>query len=67
VIGLGTSALKVFLAVEHCDMRKGFNGLAAAAIEHLGQRLSRDALFVLTNKRQNHVSECIPPIGTWAV
>lgn len=29
MIGLGSSALKVFLAVEPCEMRKGFNGLAA--------------------------------------
>ena len=50
------SALKIFLALEPCDMRKGFNGLAAAAVEHQGQRLSRDALFVFTNKRRQRVS-----------
>ena len=27
MIGLGMSALKVYLAVDPCDMRKGFNGL----------------------------------------
>ena len=31
MIGLGMSALKVYLAVEPCDMRKGFNGLTTAA------------------------------------
>jgi hypothetical protein len=31
------SALKVYLAVEPCDMRKGFNGLSIAAVEHLAQ------------------------------
>ena len=36
MIGLGMSALKVYLAVEPCDMRKGFNGLTIAATEHLG-------------------------------
>ena len=28
------AALKVYLAVEPCDMRKGFNGLTTAAVEH---------------------------------
>jgi hypothetical protein len=40
VIGLGMSALKVYLAVEPCDMRKGFNGLSIAAVEHLAQPLA---------------------------
>ena len=31
MIGLGMAALKVYLAVEPCDMRKGFNGLTTAA------------------------------------
>ena len=34
------SALKVYLAVEPCDMRKGFNGLTVAAVEHLAQPLA---------------------------
>ena len=66
MIGLGTSALKIFLAVEPCDMRKGFNGLATAAVEHLGQRLSRDALFVFTNKRHTRVKVlCFDGTGLW--
>ena len=56
MIGLGMSALKVYLAVELCDMRKGFNGLSIAAVEHLAQPLACDALFVFINKRQNRVS-----------
>lgn len=55
MIGLGLSALKVYLAVEPCDMRKGFNGLATAAVEHLAQPLARDALFVFINKRHTRV------------
>ncbi len=31
-------SLKVFVAVEPCDMRKGFNGLFAAVTEGLGGR-----------------------------
>ena len=55
MIGLGMSALKVYLAVEPCDMRKGFNGLSTAAVEHLGQPLASDALFVFINKRHTRV------------
>ena len=32
-----SGSLKVFVAVEACDMRKGFNGLHAAVTERLGQ------------------------------
>ena len=56
MIGLGMAALKVYLAVEPCDMRKGFNGLTTAAVEHLGQPLAHDSLFVFTNKRRNRIS-----------
>lgn len=56
MIGLGMSALKVYLAMEPCDMRKGFNGLTIAATEHLGQALARDSLFVFVNKRRNRIS-----------
>ena len=31
------------MAVEPCDMRKGFQGLIVAAVEHLNQALDRDA------------------------
>lgn len=55
MIRLGLSALKVYLAVEPCDMRKGFNGLTTAAVEHLGQPLAHDALFVFINKRRSRV------------
>ena len=60
MIGLGMSALKVYLAVEPCDMRKGFNGLTIAATEHLGQALASDSLFVFVNKRQKQLSFSIP-------
>lgn len=66
MIGLGASALRVFVALEPCDMRKGFNGLAAAATEHLGESLGRDALFVFTNKRRTRVKLlCFDGTGTW--
>jgi len=66
VIGLGMSALKVYLAVEPCDMRKGFNGLATAATEHLDQPLARDALFVFVNRRHTRVKLlCFDGTGLW--
>jgi len=35
MISLGNAALKIFVALEPCDMRKGFNVLYAAASQHL--------------------------------
>jgi len=66
VIGLGMAALKVYLAVDPCDMRKGFNGLTVAAVEHLAQPLASDALFVFVNKRHTRVKLlCFDGTGLW--
>ena len=48
-------SLKVFLAVEPCDMRKGFNGLPALVTERLQESPQGGALFVFTNKRHNRL------------
>jgi transposase len=48
--------LKVFLALEPCDMRKGFEGLTALVAERLKEELRSGALFVFTNRTQNRVS-----------
>lgn len=56
MIGLGPSALKIFVALEPCDMRKSFNGLYDTAVHHLaGSCLDRDVFFVFTNKRRNRI------------
>ena len=56
MIGLGTAALKVFVALEPADMRKSFNGLYDIAVNHLAnRRLEREVLFVFTNKRRNRI------------
>jgi transposase len=47
--------LKVFVAVEPCDMRKGFNGLHALVTERLGEDLRQGALFVFTNRRHTRL------------
>jgi len=41
----------VFVAVEACDMRKGFNGLHALVTQRLGEDPRAGALFVFTNRR----------------
>ncbi len=66
MIGLGSSALKVYVALEPFDMRMGFNGLAAAVTEAFGQALAPDSLFAFTNKRRTRVKLlCFDGTGTW--
>ena len=56
MIALGNAALKVFVALEPCDMRKSFNGLFALASEHVtDNRLECDTVFVFVNKRRNRI------------
>lgn len=56
MIGLANGALKIYVALDPCDMRKSFNGLYDIVCGHLDTpRLSREALFVFTNKRRNRI------------
>jgi transposase len=55
MIGLGAGGLKIFVALEPQDMRKSFQGLSELALEHLGEELSREALFVFTNKLRTRI------------
>ena len=55
MLNLTSSALKVFLALDPCDMRKSFNGLHSLAADQLQTAPARDALFVFTNKRRNRI------------
>lgn len=50
-----SGSLKVFVAVEACDMRKGFNGLHALVSELLGEELKSGALFVFSNRRHTRI------------
>lgn len=50
-----SGSLKVFVAVEPCDMRKGFNGLYAAVTERLGEDPKGGALFVFCNRRRTRI------------
>ena len=49
------SSLKVYVAVEPCDLRKSFNGLWAVAQEELGQDPRGGSLFVFSNRRRNRI------------
>lgn len=50
-----TGSLKIYLAVEPCDMRKSFNGLYALAEEMLQADPKNGALFVFCNRRRNRL------------
>lgn len=50
-----TGSLKIYLAVEPCDMRKSFNGLYALAEETLQADPKNGALFVFCNRRRNRL------------
>lgn len=47
--------LQVFLATAPCDLRRSFNGLWNAAVQHLGEDPRQGALFVFTNRRRNRL------------
>ena len=48
-------SLKIYVALEPCDMRKSFNGLYAVAQEKLHEDPQNGALFAFINKRRNRV------------
>ena len=48
-------SLKIFVALEACDMRKGFNGLYAQVTERLEEDPKQGSLFVFTNRRRNRL------------
>lgn len=48
-------SLRVFLALDPCDMRKGFEGLHALVTGHLQESATSGALFVFTNRRRNRL------------
>lgn len=50
-----SGSLRIFLAVEPCDMRKSFNGLYAMTEGTLQSDPKSGAIFVFTNKRRNRI------------
>ncbi len=61
-----SGSLKVFLAMEPCDLRKGFNGLYAMVTERLGEDPKGGALFVFCNHRHTRLKIlCWDGTGLW--
>ena len=54
MIGLPAN-LKIFVALESCDLRKSFNGLVTIADTLKENGLQSGALFIFTNKRRNRL------------
>ncbi|MCB1130209.1 MAG: IS66 family insertion sequence element accessory protein TnpB [Verrucomicrobiae bacterium] len=50
-----SGSLKVFVAVEPCDMRRSFDGLHNAVTNLLGEDPKSGAVFAFTNKRRLYV------------
>lgn len=49
------SSLKIFVALEPCDMRKGCNGLYAMVTARLGEDPKTGALFVFTHRKRTRL------------
>jgi transposase len=63
-----SGSLKVFVAVEPCDMRNGFNGLHALVTERLGEDLKQGALFLFSNRRHTRIKIlCWDGTGLWVL
>ena len=50
-----SGSLRVFVALEPCDMRKGFNGLEALEADRLKERPQSGALFLFSNQRRDRL------------
>jgi transposase len=50
-----TGGLRIFVALEGCDMRKGFEGLAGLVETQLREDLRSGALFVFGNRRRTRL------------
>lgn len=50
-----SGSLKIWVALEPCDMRKGFEGLAGLVQTKLAGEIRSGVLFVFSNKRRNRL------------
>lgn len=50
-----SGALRVYVALEPCDLRKSFNGLEGLVRERLGEDPRTGALFVFSNQRHTRL------------
>lgn len=49
------SSVRIFVCQQPQDMRRSFDGLSLAAVEHIGERTDSGALFVFVNRRRNRL------------
>lgn len=50
-----TGSLRVFVALEACDMRMGYNGLSGLVAGKLQEDVRSGALFVFCNRRRTRI------------
>jgi transposase len=50
-----SGSLKIFVLVEPCDMRKGFNGLYGMVSTNIGEDPRSGALFAFSNRRHTRI------------
>ena len=50
-----SGGMRVYVALEACDLRKSFNGLEGLVRERLGEDPRTGALFVFTNRRRTRL------------
>ena len=50
-----TGGIRIWVAVEPCDMRMGFEGLMAQAEQKLGESVQGGAMFVFGNRRRTRI------------
>jgi transposase len=63
-----SGSLKVLVALEPCDMRKGFNGLHALVTERLAENPRAGTLFVFINRRHTRLKIlCWDGTGLWVL
>lgn len=63
-----SGSLKVFVALEACDMRKSFNGLYALVSERLGEDPRQGALFLFSNRAHTRIKIlCFDGTGLWVL
>jgi transposase len=63
-----SGSLKVLVAVQPCDMRKGFNGLYGMVTEKLGEDPRQGSLFVFSNRPHTRIKIlCWDGTGLWVL
>lgn len=61
-----SGSLRILVAIQPCDMRKGFNGLYGMITERLQEDPRSGALFVFTNKKRSRLKIlCWDGTGLW--